>query len=147
MADDVQIQVFGGRLAREFGSFLAHDPYDPEAFWTGAARALISDGYGPAAERLTAGRTNHLGWAAEFVNAALDAFDPNEPGTRDEATVAEHLALAQVHATLALVEQKRIENLIALAGWVADADKESVGIALDELRVGVAGEIWEGLGL
>lgn len=33
-------------LAREFGSFLAHDPHNPERFWGGSARALCD-----AAER------------------------------------------------------------------------------------------------
>lgn len=55
--------------------------------------------------------------------------------------------LAQVHATLALVEQQRIANLITVAGWVADSRAEDVGYDLDRLRTGVAGEVWEALGL
>lgn len=54
---------------------------------------------------------------------------------------------AQVHATLALVEQQRIVNLITVAGWVVDSSTEDVGYDLDKLRTGVAGEVWEALGL
>lgn len=57
------------------------------------------------------------------------------------------LAWGQVHATLALVEQQRIANLITIAGWVADSRAEGVGYDLDNLRTGVAGEVWERLGL
>lgn len=51
---------------------------------------------------------------------------------------------AQVHATLALVEQQRIANMLLIAHWVSD---EHLGRKLDDLRMGVAGEVWEGLGL
>ena len=58
-----------------------------------------------------------------------------------------YLAEAQIHATLALVEQQRIANLITVAGWVMDSSAEDVGFDLDKLRLGIAGEVWEGLGL
>lgn len=54
---------------------------------------------------------------------------------------------AQVHATLALVEQQRIANLLMLAGWRHDASAEDIGYDLDSMRTGIAGEVWEGLGL
>ncbi|MFF7681491.1 hypothetical protein ACFZA2_01930 [Microbacterium sp. NPDC007973] len=61
-------------------------------------------------------RIDHVGWAREFVRAAENAFDDEVTTTpRDEPTVSENIALAQVHATLAFVEQQRIANLIALA--------------------------------
>lgn len=63
-------------------------------------------------------RIDHAGWANGFITDALAPFDPNEPeidgDVRDTATPAENLAFAQVHATLALVEQQRIANLIAI---------------------------------
>ncbi len=58
---------------------------------------------------------NHVGWAQAFIQDAERPFDPNEPQTREGATVAENLAFAQVHATLALVQQQRITNRLAVA--------------------------------
>lgn len=90
-------------------------------------------------------RTDHVGWAREFIRAAENAFDGEVTITpREEPTVRENIALAQVHATLALVEQQRIANLLSIAHWVSD---EHLGRKLDDLRMGVAGEVWEGLGL
>ncbi|WP_431862990.1 hypothetical protein [Microbacterium algeriense] len=67
---------------------------------------------------MSAERINHVGWANGFIADALAPFDPNEiyGDVRETATPLENLAFAQVHATLALVEQQRIANLIALAG-------------------------------
>jgi hypothetical protein len=60
-------------------------------------------------------RIEHAGWAREYIRAAIGAFDDDVTiEARDEPTVAENVALAQVHATLALVEQQRIANLITL---------------------------------
>lgn len=75
-------------------------------------------------------RIDHVAFAKQYING-----DPME------------IAAAQVHATLALVEQLRIANLITVAGWVMDSSVEDVGFDLDKLRMGVAGEVWEGLGL
>lgn len=61
--------------------------------------------------------------------------------------VANGYAHAQVHATLALVEQLRIANLITLAGWVIDSGEDDVRGQLDDFRNGLGDEIWKGLGL
>lgn len=74
----------------------------------------------------------------------LSNIQPDEMGGHG---IADWLALAQVHATLALVEQQRIANLITIAGWVVDSSAADVGYDLDKLRTGVAGEVWEALGL
>lgn len=60
-------------------------------------------------------RIKHAEWAYEYIRQAEDLFDPNETDSRDDATVAELTAIGQVHATLALVEQQRIANLLATA--------------------------------
>lgn len=72
------------------------------------------------------------------VLPALPSDDPRIPNL---------LAEAQVHATLALVEQQRIANLITVAGWVLDSTPEDVGSEFDKLRMGLAGEVWAALGL
>lgn len=82
--------------------------------------------------------------AAEAVLCMKYAESPSA-GSPEVAAV--HMAQAQVHATLALVEQQRIANLITVAGWVEEQGVGEVGALLDELRHGVAGEVWEGLGL
>jgi len=56
---------------------------------------------------------------------------------RGEALLPNHLALAQVHATLALVEQQRIANLIELAKGAAGSDARQA--AYDAL-LGESGE-------
>lgn len=85
-------------------------------------------------------RIDHVHEAQVWVEGA------ERPDVQPEATVS-LAAIAQVHATLALVEQQRIANLITVAGWVADSRAEDVGFDLDKLRTGVAGEVWEALGL
>lgn len=71
-------------------------------------------------------RPDQAGWAMEFVRAAENAFDGDVTiAPREEPTVAENIALAQVHATLALVEQQRIANRIALASAVAQASRSA----------------------
>lgn len=72
------------------------------------------------------------------VLPALPSDDPRIPNL---------LAEAQVHATLALVEQQRIANLITVAGWVLDSTPEDIGYEFDKLRHGLAGEVWATLGL
>lgn len=86
---------------------------------------------------------------ASLADAAYGQIDPRN-GDMAVAQMVENQTLAiqaQVHATLALVEQQRIANLIIVAGWVMDSTVGDVGHDLDKLRVGVAGEVWEGLGL
>lgn len=85
-------------------------------------------------------RIDHAAKAVEWLTPAEGV------GLSWEETAA-LAALAQVHATLALVEQQRIANLITVAGWVVDSSTEDVGYDLDKLRTGIAGEVWEALGL
>lgn len=66
-----------------------------------------------------------------------------EHATNDMEALTQ-LVSAQAHATLALVEQQRIANLLAISHWTST---EHLGYKLDALRRGVAGEVWEGLGL
>jgi hypothetical protein len=95
-------------------------------------------------------RIDHAAWARAFMLDAESPFDPNVEGQPDrEATVAENLAFAQVHATLALVEQQRIANLIAV--WsMSKEDKvplvRSSGMTYSEGQA-AAFAIREGLGL
>lgn len=56
---------------------------------------------------MSAGRIDH----AADSNTILSNIQPDEMGGHG---IADWLALAQLHATLALVEQQRIGNLIAL---------------------------------
>lgn len=69
---------------------------------------------------------------------------------RDHTAVAQ-LAEAQVRATLALVEQQRIANLIALSQATnADGSRIMQGAlthVIDEYSVGVNAAVREGLGL
>lgn len=74
--------------------------------------------------------------------ARVDHVTEAERNLTDGSGRPEDFAIAQVHATLALVEQQRIANLLTLTALGADR-----GVALDDLRIGVAGEVWEGLGL
>jgi hypothetical protein len=85
--------------------------------------------------------------AERIDRAARAAQQLNDAGSYEPATAANLIAAAQAHATLALVEQLRVANLITVAGWVIDSTKDDVGYDLDKLRVGVAGEVWEALGL
>lgn len=59
-----------------------------------------------------------------------------------DLTVAGEIAMAQVHATLADAEQKRIANVLALAAAGPD-----VAASLDGIRAGLAAEVWEAVGL
>lgn len=93
---------------------------------------------------MSAERGDHAARALIEYDAAVQVMEAE--GVTDGTIVASAL-LAQVHATLALVEQQRIANLITVAGWVADSRAEDVGFDLDRLRTGIAGEVWEGLGL
>lgn len=83
-------------------------------------------------------RIDHVGWARAFVSNAEDAFDPNETGSRDSATVAENLAFAQVHATLALVEQQRIANVIAVGAHWQDTGHPALDAMIPVLRDDIA---------
>lgn len=83
----------------------------------------------------------------DHAHLALVLRNNITPDEMADSETANWMMAAQVHATLALVEQQRIANLITAAGWVMDSTKEDFGYDLDKLRVGVAGEIWEGLGL
>lgn len=98
---------------------------------------------------MTSEQTKHVDWAREHIRAAENAFDGDvtiEP--RDEPTVAENIALAQVHATLALVEQQRIANRIALAQPISLPSGSKVWHLLHDPVTGALGEdIREGLGL
>lgn len=67
------------------------------------------------------------------------------PDEMDDPDTANWLTMAQVHATLALVEQQRLTNIIAMSA-AGDPDGDP-GTRLDDLRIGLAGEVWEGLGL
>lgn len=79
-------------------------------------------------------RVDHVGWAREFIRAAENAFDDEvSTAPREEPTVGENIALAQVHATLALVEQQRITNLVYIAREThADLIAGLEGMGLDE---------------
>lgn len=102
-------------------------------------------------------RIDHTGWAREFIRAAENAFDDEVTiDAREAPTVAENIALAQVHATLALVEQQRLANLITLAaipgaGTLETAAAHALLIPSDDAdwdsRPTIRPEIREGLGL
>lgn len=91
-------------------------------------------------------RIDHEGEARALLAAADAEVSANHPVNTGEDK-ADLLANAQVHATLALLEQQRIANIITVAGWVIDSSPGDVGHDLDKLRPGVAGEVWEALGL
>lgn len=93
--------------------------------------------------------------AAEARKAIESAYPIALPYDSAEAQYHGALMEAQVHATLALVEQQRIANLIAVATWNANtlrtggsrdgkpADREVENARVDRLF----SEIREGLGL
>lgn len=85
--------------------------------------------------------TSRMDHAAEARGIIAGGIGASFDQSRDS------LALAQVHATLALVEQQRIANLITVAGWVLDSTPEDIGYEFDKLRHGLAGEVWATLGL
>lgn len=87
-------------------------------------------------------RIDHAAEARKTLDHTLSYCE-----TDDNTEALVNVSAAQVHATLALVEQQRIANLLILSGWMQDASKEDIGYDLDNLRTGVAGEVWEGLGL
>ena len=91
-----------------------------------------------ASSALDGGRL-HLAWAADA---------PTAPETNAHLQAAQAVFMAaQAEATLALVEQQRIANLITIAGWVVDAGKDDVRHDLNTLGVGQADAVWEALGL
>lgn len=79
-------------------------------------------------------RINH----AADSNTILSNIQPDEMGGHG---IADWLALAQVHATLALVEQERIANIVALVALPA-VHAESL-----DRYPGVKDQILEALGL
>lgn len=84
---------------------------------------------------------------ADRIDHAATAYRTLDEVDWRDRYASVQVAEAQVHATLALVEQQRIANLIIVAGWVMDSTVGDVGHDLDKLRMGIAGEVWEGLGL
>lgn len=87
-------------------------------------------------------RIDHVASAMEAIKKASSMLSAHDD---TGATGMGSLAIAS--ATLALAEQQRIANLIEVAGWVMQSSTEDYGRDLDTLQMGVAGEIWEGLGL
>lgn len=81
--------------------------------------------------------TERINHAAEALSYIQEAHDMTPTGYRKEAGTQYALQEAQVHATLALVEQQRISNLIAL--FTASQDAENVGGAIADF----ANEIWD----
>lgn len=94
-------------------------------------------------------RIDHASWAREYIRAAQNAFDDDVTiEARDEPTVAENIALAQVHATLALVEQQRIANLIALAHPIKlPSGGEVTHMLHDPVSGAIREDVAKGLGL
>ena len=90
-------------------------------------------------------RIDHGEAAKEWIANSVKAQASVQPN--NEQLAAAYASIAQTHATLALVEQQRIANLLTVAGWVVQSSTEDYGRDLDTLQMGVAGEIWEGLGL
>ena len=87
-------------------------------------------------------RTDHVAEAQGHIESA------HEQQAREgeyEHSVRDNALLAQVHATLALVEQQRIANLIAI--YVADGAAESGFISKGFDFGYMADQIREGLGL
>lgn len=87
-------------------------------------------------------RIDHVAEAQRLM-AEMSAMD----GVTQPMAVTQKSLLITSHIGLASIEQQRIANLITVAGWVADSRAEDVGYDLDKLRTGVAGEVWEGLGI
>ena len=90
---------------------------------------------------------DHLAKVEKAVKNLKDSQFPANVIASLNANWARDIAIAQVHATLALVEQQRVENILTVSQMVAERGPEITGFQLDELRVGVAGEVWEALGL
>ncbi|MGH3703000.1 MAG: hypothetical protein ACRDT9_00085 [Agromyces sp.] len=90
-------------------------------------------------------RVNHVAEALRNISPSAVTHYNNVPGQGTPEYVPGSLEIAQVHATLALVEQQRLANLIALSA-ACDPDGDPA-TRLDDLRMGLAGEVWEGLGL
>jgi hypothetical protein len=97
-------------------------------------------------------RIDHVRLAQRFVGGESPLVDGSFDQTRD------YIAAAQVHATLALVEQQRIANLIALAdhahGRFGNNAGEAGGVGVlfsygetPDSNMRVRQEIREGLGL
>ena len=81
--------------------------------------------------------TDHVAMA----ESQLDRARREVPDTYSQQLIMS----AQVHATLALVEQQRIANLIAIYGSEGSVESGYVGNGFD--LGGMADEIREGLGL
>ncbi|WP_449281231.1 hypothetical protein [Leucobacter sp.] len=75
---------------------------------------------------MTTERTDHAAEALRVLQL---------PTSIEDATEANALAYAQVHATLALVEQQRIQNLIALCG--SEVEVNMLGRSVSFLALGV----------
>ncbi|MDD7930102.1 hypothetical protein [Microbacterium thalli] len=88
--------------------------------------------------------TERIDRAAEAQRLVTYAKGASVPGSG-----ALYLAEAQVHATLALVEQQRIANLIALGSKKPDlADGATIRLPLFDPRMGtLLDEVRVGLGL
>lgn len=83
------------------------------------------------------GRVDHMAEARKHIEWAHE--QQSEEG-KFEFTVRDNALIAQAEATLALVEQQRIANLVTL--WVHDV------VLIDDLLLDVVGdEIREALGL
>lgn len=59
-------------------------------------------------------QVDHVAAAKDWIENSVKAQASQQPN--NEQLAAAYAAVGQVHATLALVEQQRIANLIALAG-------------------------------
>lgn len=75
-------------------------------------------------------RIDHVGEAEACEQAALSIMRTQALGIKPDAEAALQVQLAQVHATLALVEQQRIANILTLVG---DEDPETVNDNLIEV--------------
>jgi hypothetical protein len=84
--------------------------------------------------------SDHRSKAEEILGASRDWSD-----TRNQPHAAGQDALT--HAVLALVEQQRIANLIALVAAGSVHRESPIWGVLDALKMGTAGDVSEGLGL
>lgn len=77
MNRDAAVEAVSRALEREFGGFLAHDPYNPQRFWTMTAAAVIDAALPhlvPRPERVI--KAEALREAAEEAYALERAEDP-----------------------------------------------------------------------
>lgn len=90
-----------------------------------------------------ADRTDHIAEARNWLDGA-------ESARTSLAETTAFAATAQVHATLALVEQQRIANLIALSqGTFPNGQRytDHIHRPIDDFAVAMNDDIREGLGL